>query len=133
LHRTEAELLRLAPLRPRIRLVKGAYAEPPAVALADRRKIDRRYLELARQVMAAGGYLAAASHDRRLLEAVIAEARRRGIGSDRYEVQMLRGIHPGLQEALVQAGEPVRVLIVYGREWYPWFVRRLAERPANIG
>src|SRR5690606_34878210 len=103
LHRTGADVARLAPLRPRIRLVKGAYAEPPAVAAGDRREINRRYLQLAGQLLAAGCPLAAASHDGRLLQAVLAEARRLGIGRDRYEIQMLRGINPGLQEALVQA------------------------------
>ncbi|HEX6989580.1 MAG TPA: proline dehydrogenase family protein [Bacillota bacterium] len=133
LHRTEADVRRLAPLRPRIRLVKGAYAEPGTVALTDRGSIDRRYLELARRLLDAGAVLAAASHDRRLLEAVLAEVRRRGLDRDGYELQMLRGIHLRLQEELVRAGHPLRVLVVYGREWYPWFVRRLAERPANVG
>ncbi|REJ38412.1 MAG: proline dehydrogenase [Bacillota bacterium] len=133
LHRTPDDIQRLAPLRPRIRLVKGAYAEPPSVALQDRAAVTRRYLELARRLMDAGCFLAAASHDGALLREVLGEARRRGLGPDRYEVQMLRGINPSLQEGLVAAGEPVRVLVVYGREWYPWFVRRLAERPANVG
>lgn len=133
LRRTPGDLRRLAPLRSRIRLVKGAYAEPPAVAHTSRVEIGRRYVELARQLLDAGCFLAAASHDPAVLRAVLDEAARRGIGPEGYEIQMLRGIQPALQERLVRAGHPLRVLVVYGREWYPWFLRRLAERPANVG
>lgn len=117
----------------RVRLVKGAYVEPPEVAYAARPEIDRQYLTLARQLLDGGAFLAAATHDARLIQAVRAMAAERGLGDDRYEVQMLRGIHAGLQARLAAEKVPLRVLVVYGREWYPWFVRRLAERPANVG
>lgn len=123
----------LAGLGARVRLVKGAYLEPPAVAYTSRRDVDRAYVRLARRLLEAGCFLAAATHDARLIAAVRALAAERGIGPDRYEVQMLRGIQTRLRDALRQEGVPVRVLVVYGREWYPWFVRRLAERPANTG
>lgn len=138
LKRTPGDARRLAALGAgdaspiRLRLVKGAYVEPPEATYVGRPEIDRQYLELARQLLDGGCFLAAATHDTRLIDAVRTMVAERGLGDDRFEVQMLRGIHSALQARLLQQGVPLRVLVVYGREWYPWFVRRLAERPANV-
>jgi proline dehydrogenase len=125
LHRTPADIERLLPLGPAIRLVKGAYSEPPTIALTRKADVDEAYFELARRLIAAradGASVALASHDVRLIER---------IGGD-CEVQMLYGIRPDEQRRLAAAGRPVRVLISYGSEWFAWYMRRLAERPANL-
>ncbi len=133
LRRTPRDAAALVARRARVRLVKGAYVEPPDVAYTRRSDIDRQYLELAEQLLDGGCFLAVATHDARLIEGVRGMIARRGLDEGRYEVQMLRGIHTALQARLLARGVPLRVLVVYGREWYPWFVRRLAERPANVG
>lgn len=136
LRRTPADLARLAPLNPRIRLVKGAYSEPANVAYPRKRDVDRSYLELAvelLEVVAGGGAAAFATHDLDLLERIQGSAEARGVAPGRYEIQMLYGIRPAQQQALAAAGHAVRVLISYGTGWFPWYMRRLAERPANLG
>ncbi len=139
LRRTPADLEALLPLRPAIRLVKGAYMEPREIAFPSRREVDEAYYELARRLLAAAGGGAPdgvrgglGTHDRKLIERIGAWADGQGIGRDRYEWQMLYGIQRGAQQWLAGEGFRVRVLISYGAAWYPWYVRRLAERPANL-
>jgi proline dehydrogenase len=136
LRRTSDDLARLAPLSPRIRLVKGAYRESADVAFPRKRDVDRNYLELAVEllkVVAGGGAAAFATHDLDLLERIQSRAQALGMNPGRYEIQMLYGIQPAQLRALAAAGHAVRVLISYGAEWFPWYMRRLAERPANLG
>jgi proline dehydrogenase len=136
LRRTSADLARLAPLNPRIRLVKGAYNEPATIAYPGKRDVDRNYLELAVElldVVARGGTAAFATHDLELLERIQSRAEALGVTPGQYEIQMLYGIRPAQQRALAAAGHAVRVLISYGAGWFPWYMRRLAERPANLG
>jgi proline dehydrogenase len=125
LHRTPADIERLLPLGPAIRLVKGAYNEPPSIALTRKADVDNAYFELARRLLAAraeGASVALATHDVELIER---------IGGD-CEVQMLYGIRSDQQRRLAASGRPMRVLISYGSEWFAWYMRRLAERPANL-
>jgi proline dehydrogenase len=136
LRRTSDDLARLAPLSPRIRLVKGAYRETPNVAFPRKRDVDHNHLELAVEllkVVAGGGAAAFATHDLELLELIQGRAQALGVRPGGYEIQMLYGIEAAQQRALAAAGHAVRVLISYGAEWFPWYMRRLAERPANLG
>ena len=138
LHRTAADLDSLVPLGPAIRLVKGAYSEPPDVAMPVKADVDRSFFRLTTRMLApdaraAGLRSGLATHDAKLIREIDAWAESEGIGSDAYEYQMLYGIAAGEQDRLVAAGKGVRVLISYGDHWFPWYVRRLAERPANIG
>lgn len=132
LRRSEQDIEDLIALKARVRLCKGAYLEPPEIAFPDKADVDRNYLRLMERLLAAGLYPALATHD----EAMIAHARdfagRQGIASDQFEFQMLYGVRRDLQEALRQAGYRVRVYIPFGTQWYPYLMRRLAERPANI-
>ncbi len=134
LRRTPADLARLLPLRPAVRLVKGAYREPPDVAFQSVKEVDQAFLVNAAWLlgMAKDGDLriGLGSHDVDLVERVIADT---GAGPDGFEIQMLYGIRTADQRRLAGAGYDVRVLISYGEGWYPWYVRRLAERPANVG
>jgi proline dehydrogenase len=141
LRRTPADLESLLPLAPSIRLVKGAYRETADVAFPRKADVDERYFALARRMLQAevppGTFVGIGTHDERLVErlrAVIAE--RRGEGKARstasYEFEMLYGIQRPLQARLVREGAPLRVLISYGEFWFPWYMRRLAERPANV-
>lgn len=135
LRRTEADLDRLLPLHPRLRLVKGAYREPASVAFQSRREIDERYLALARRMLMATAHGMAPSfgtHDLALVERIRREARSLGVPASAYDIQMLYGIHTDGLRALAAAGERTRVFVCYGKAWYPWFMRRLAERPANL-
>jgi proline dehydrogenase len=136
LRRTPADLDRLRPLAPSIRLVKGAYDEPAAVAYRDKREVDAAYRELAVSMLpdvAAGRLrLGLGTHDVGLVEEIARIAATAGISRDAFEVQMLYGIRVDQQRRLRAEGYRVRVLIAYGDYWYPWYVRRLAERPANL-
>lgn len=116
-----------------VRLCKGAYREPPEVAFPRKRDVDRNYLELARLLLDTGVDPAFATHDARLLSHVIAESRQRRIAKHLFEVQMLYGIRRNLQRDLVKEGFRLRLYVPYGVAWYPYFMRRLAERPANLG
>lgn len=135
LRRTPADLASLLPLHPRIRLVKGAYAELPSVALPSKVEVDDAFLRLALLLLerAAGGDagLVLGTHDERIIEAVMGEAAATG-GVEGWEVHMLYGIREPLQQKLRGEGVPLRVLISYGPAWFPWYMRRLAERPANL-
>jgi proline dehydrogenase len=133
LFRTEADLRRLQPLRPKIRLVKGAYLEPADVAFPSKRDVDENFVKLMRILFTDGFTPAIGSHD----EAMIAKAkelsRDSGRAPDAWEVQMLHGIRRDLQDELVREGFRMRVYVTFGTEWVPYFMRRLAERPANVG
>jgi len=132
LRRSEQDVEDMIALKARVRLCKGAYLEPPAIAFPDKADVDRNYVRLMERLLAAGNYPGIATHD----EAIIAHARdfvrRQGVGTDRFEFQMLYGVRRDLQESLRQAGFRLRVYIPFGTQWYPYLMRRLAERPANI-
>jgi proline dehydrogenase len=133
LRRTRADLERLRPLRPKIRLVKGAYQEPPDVAFPDKREVDQSYSELMGVLFADGFFPAIGTHDEALLAEAKALAARHRRGPNEWETQMLMGIRRDLQDQLVREGYRMRVYVTYGTEWVPYFMRRLAERPANVG
>ena len=116
----------------RVRLCKGAYDEPPTVAFATKEEVDESFAGLARRLLEQGTYPAFATHDSRLIRRITRYARRRGIDASRFEFQMLFGIRRDLQRRLVADGWTVRVYVPYGAQWYPYFMRRLAERPANV-
>jgi len=132
LRRSERDIEDMIALRARVRLCKGAYLEPPSVAFPDKADVDRNYVKLMQRLLAAGNYPGLATHH----EAIIGQARefagRERIGTDRYEFQMLYGVRRDLQTRLRRAGHHVRVYIPFGTQWYPYLMRRLAERPANI-
>ncbi len=137
LYRTREDLDRLLPLDPAIRLVKGAYAEPPAIAFPKKRDVDASYLELARRLLdhrreRGAGFAAFGTHDPTMTRRVRAEATERGLDSAGYELEMLFGIGRAKQRRLLAEGARLRVLISYGEAWFPWYMRRLAERPANL-
>lgn len=136
LYRTERDLETLLPLRPRIRLVKGAYAEPPEIAHPKKRDVDEAYVRLAGRLLDAAAegdaYPAFGTHDRALIGRLQAEAARRRVPPTAYEFEMLYGIGRETQVRLAEEGYRMRILISYGEAWYPWYVRRLAERPANV-
>ena len=135
LRRTEEDVRKLVPLSPAIRLVKGAYEEAPPLAFTSRRAIDRNFLRLAIRTLEASRdrriRLALGTHDVGLIQAVHRLAMARQLAMDEVEVQMLYGIRTPDQLELARRGRDIRVLIAYGSNWYPWFMRRLAERPAN--
>jgi len=133
LHRSEADLEHMAGRFPqaRVRLVKGAYREPAEVASHDPAVIRRNFLAMLENALAAGMHVAVATHDEKLIEASLQRIRSAGAGA-RYEFQLLYGIKPRLQSRLLAEGQPVRIYVPYGRDWYGYFSRRLAERPANL-
>ena len=116
----------------RIRLVKGAYNEPPEIAYSRKNDVDRNFLRLMEKMLSSGIYHAIATHDERLIAATQKYAQARGIAPDRYEFQMLYGIRRQLQRDLVHQGARVRLYVPFGHQWYAYFMRRLAERPANL-
>lgn len=116
----------------RVRLVKGAYAELASVAFPDKRDVDATYATLTERLLSEGNYPAIATHDESLIDHARTYARERDIGPERFEFQMLYGVRRDLQQSLRQAGYNVRVYVPYGTQWYPYLMRRLAERPANI-
>jgi proline dehydrogenase len=132
LHRTRDDLQRLLPRRPNLRIVKGAYLEPESIAFPDKRDVDRAYLELVERGLREGAYLAVATHDETLIRKVQAFASREGIARDRFEFQMLYGVRPRLQRSIAAEGYKVLVASPFGPDWYPYLMRRLAERPANL-
>ena len=135
LKRTPDDLKSLLPLRPAIRLVKGAYAEPAHVAYALKRDTDLAFHDLAARMLeaASDGTLAVfGTHDMAMLARIASRARDAGLSNDAWEVHMLYGIRDAEQQKLSAAGHTVRTLISYGSSWFPWYVRRLAERPANV-
>ncbi|MQY12169.1 Proline dehydrogenase 1 [Streptomyces sp. RB5] len=132
LFRTEEDCRALATAGSRVRLVKGAYKEPATVAFQDKRDVDRAYVRCLKILMAGGGYPMVGSHDPRMIAIAQDLARRFGRKAGEYEFQMLYGIREAEQERLVAAGQRVRVYVPYGTDWYGYFMRRLAERPANL-
>ena len=137
LKRTEADLDALLPLDPAIRLVKGAYNEPPSVAFAKKAEVDRGFAVLTQKLLRARhngglGRPVIATHDPRMLGEANRIAYELGLPKERYEIAMLFGIRPSEQKRLAATGHQVRVLISYGEAWFPWYMRRLAERPANL-
>jgi proline dehydrogenase len=133
LRRTEQDVRRMNELGARVRLVKGAYKEPPAVAYQKKEEVDASYVRLMRLLLDGGVYPAIATHDPAIIEETRAHARTRGYPSDRYEFQMLYGIRRDLQTALVAEGYRMRVYVPFGQQWFPYFMRRLGERPENVG
>ncbi len=132
LRRTEADCADLAYAGSRVRLCKGAYKEPESVAFSGKADVDKAYVRCLRVLMAGEGYPMVASHDPRIIEIAAALAREHGRDADSYEFQMLYGIRPAEQLRLAADGEQVRVYVPYGDDWYGYFMRRLAERPANL-
>jgi proline dehydrogenase len=134
LYRTAHDVERLLPIAPAIRLVKGAYLEPANVAFPKKADVDENYSRLAFRLLSAdrGPIVHVATHDRRLIARIRTRIRDAGIARSKYEFAMLYGIQRRLQYQLAAEGERVRVLISYGDNWFPWYMRRLAERPANI-
>jgi proline dehydrogenase len=132
LYRTEKDIEDLLKINARIRLCKGAYKEPESVAFPDKADVDRNYIKLMKMLLPSGIYHGIATHDPNMIEATKLFAREAGISADKFEFQMLYGIRRDLQESLVKEGWRVRVYVPYGEFWYPYFMRRLAERPANI-
>jgi proline dehydrogenase len=132
LHRAPSDLERLLPLAPNVRVVKGAYLEPPSVARPEKRDVDVAYVRLVERGLRGGAYVAVATHDERIIRHVRRFAEREGVARDRFEFQMLYGVRPALQRRLAAEGYKVLVATPFGPEWYPYLMRRLAERPANI-
>lgn len=133
LKRSPADIARVNALGARIRLVKGAYREPPAVALQKKEDVDRAFVDQMQMLLTDGVYPAIATHDPAMIEATQTFAASRRISKDRYEFQMLYGIRRDLQASLSAEGHPFRVYVPFGTEWFPYFMRRLGERPANVG
>jgi proline dehydrogenase len=138
LKRTYSDFQRLEPVEPRVRLVKGAYAEPAEMAWQQRKQVDANYLALCVSMLEAKKqgvdvFLGLGTHDVRLIEQVADHAQSVGLTKSDFDVEMLYGIRSDQQRRLLKSGYRVRVLIAYGEAWYPWYMRRLAERPANVG
>jgi proline dehydrogenase len=132
LYRSAADVDDLNRAGIRVRLCKGAYLEPPSVAFPAKAEVDRSFLELARVLLEKGSYPAIATHDEQIIEQLKRFAKERGIARDRFEFQMLYGIRRDLQRKLVAEGWRMRVYVPFGGAWYPYYMRRLAERPANL-
>jgi len=133
LRRTDDDLALLISDGISVRLVKGAYAEPSSVAFPDKSDVDTAYVRQMRELLQHGYHPAIATHDEAILHEAKRFVRENGVENDRYEFQMLLGIRRDLQETLAQEGYHVRAYVPFGVSWYPYFMRRLAERPANIG
>lgn len=132
LFRSEADIAQLVKDGVRIRLCKGAYKEPATIAFPEKRDVDGNYVKLMQQLLTSGLFHGIATHDEAMIAATKQFASERGIGRDLFEFQMLYGIRRDLQAQLVADGYGMRVYVPFGAEWYPYFMRRLAERPANV-
>ncbi|HEV8385121.1 MAG TPA: proline dehydrogenase family protein [Candidatus Acidoferrales bacterium] len=132
LYRSEQDVKDLLAIGCRIRLCKGAYQEPASIAFPKKADVDNNYIHLMQFLLPSGIYHGIATHDPRMIEATRDFAAKHGIGKDQFEFQMLYGIRTDLQQQLVREGYRMRVYIPYGTEWFPYFMRRLAERPANL-
>jgi proline dehydrogenase len=133
LYRTEADEERIGRLGARVRLVKGAYREPKTVAYQKKADVDAEYGKLVRRLLERGHYPAIATHDVNMINVAREHATKLQLGADAFEFQMLYGIRRDLQASLVKDGYRVRVYVPFGRQWFPYFMRRLGERPANLG
>lgn len=132
LYRTQGDAERLLAQGIRVRLCKGAYKEPPEIAFPNKKNVDANYLKLAQRMMTSGVFCGIATHDEAIIETLLAFIREQNISKDVFEFQMLYGIRRDLQRRLVKMEFRVRVYVPFGPEWYPYFMRRLAERPANV-
>jgi len=132
LYRTMDDARTLLKIPARIRICKGAYHEPPEVAYPDKKDVDDNYVRVMKLLLSSGVYHGIATHDPKMIDATVDFAQREGVGKERFEFQMLYGIRRDLQEQLARDGYRMRVYVPYGKHWYPYFMRRLAERPANI-
>jgi proline dehydrogenase len=132
LYRTEDDVRALLAAGCRLRLCKGAYKEPPSVAFPGKEDVDANFVKMMKLLLPSGIYHGIATHDEAMIAATREFARQQGIGKDQFEFQMLYGIRTDLQEQLVRQGYHLRVYIPYGTDWFPYFMRRLAERPANL-
>lgn len=132
LRRTMDDALRMNELGVRVRLCKGAYAEPAEVAFQDKGKVDQNYVDVAKALLTDGNYPALATHDDEIVDSLVKFIRKENISSDRFEFQMLHGVRRDLQQDLRKEGFNVRVYVPFGESWYPYLMRRLAERPANM-
>ena len=131
LHRSEKDVEQLVAERIRIRLCKGAYKEPPEIAFEKKADVDANYIKLMKILLMSGTYHGIATHDEKMIRATIEFARKERVAAESFEFQMLYGVRRDLQKRLVKEGWRCRVYIPFGAEWYPYFMRRLAERPAN--
>ncbi len=132
LYRTADDARNLLNIPARIRLCKGAYDEPPEVAYPEKKDVDNNFVRVMQMLLTSGVYHGIATHDPKMIDATIDFANREGISKDAFEFQMLFGIRRDLQNQLAGDGYGMRVYVPYGKSWYPYFMRRLAERPANI-
>ena len=132
LMRSENDIEELNQRRIRVRLCKGAYLEPESVAIQEKAEVDRNFVRLARKLLTDGNYPGIATHDETMVDAVLQFVRERNIPPERFEFQMLYGIRRDLQTRLLKEGYRVRLYVPFGEAWYPYFMRRLAERPANV-
>jgi proline dehydrogenase len=132
LRRSPSDVDTLIAATARVRLCKGAYVEPASVAFPDKADVDRAYASLMERLLRDGTFPGIATHDERLISRAVAFARKNEIGPERFEFQMLYGVRRDLQDRLLRAGYGVRVYVPFGTQWYPYFMRRLAERPANV-
>jgi proline dehydrogenase len=133
LKRSSQDIERLNATGVRVRLVKGAYREPPEVGFQKKEEVDAAFCELMKLLLRNGNYPAIATHDPAMLDATKSFAAKNGIGKDKFEFQMLYGIRRDMQASLAQEGHNVRVYVPFGKDWFPYFMRRLGERPANVG
>ncbi len=132
LYRSERDVRRLIERGIKVRLVKGAYKEPPSVAFPRKKEVDRNYVHLMKILLDSGQYHAIATHDARIIEEAMAYTRAIGRDPRSFEFQMLYGVRRDLQQRLIREGWILRIYVPYGTHWYPYFMRRLAERPANV-
>jgi proline dehydrogenase len=132
LYRSPADLERLLPLEPNLRIVKGAYLEPAAIAYPQKHEVDAAYVALVERGLTSGAHIAVATHDERIIARIRSFAEQEDVPRDRFEFQMLYGVRPALQREIAAAGYKVLVATPFGPDWYPYLMRRLAERPANL-
>ena len=132
LRRTFDDVQDILKIPARIRICKGAYNEPPEVAFPDKKDVDENYVRVMKALLSSGVYHGIATHDPKMIDATIDYAEREGIGKEAFEFQMLYGVRRDLQTKLANDGYNMRIYVPYGKHWYPYFMRRLAERPANI-
>lgn len=132
LHRSERDVAELIRIGAPVRLCKGAYDEPPEVAFQQKREVDENFVRLMKMLLDGGAPTAIATHDDKMIRATREHAEERGIGPDRFEFQMLYGVRRDFQARLVSEGYRMRIYVPYGSQWYPYLMRRMAERPANL-
>ncbi|MCG6987767.1 MAG: proline dehydrogenase family protein [Gemmatimonadetes bacterium] len=132
LKRSAGDVARMNQLGARVRLCKGAYNEPPSVAFKNKADVDRNFVELMQMLLTGGNYPAIATHHEAMIDATVAFHQKEGIDKSSFEMQMLHGVRRDLQRQLVADGYNVRIYIPFGSHWYPYLMRRLAERPANV-